>query len=112
MPSTRRLAEARRMLICGELFDVAWARTVGLVGEVVGAGEALGRAQELGRVIAARSPVAVAAAQAFTRGRSAACAAESGQYREGRAAFLAGRRPIFPLTSQEYAHELDDPRPV
>ena len=49
----------RRMALGGRMFEVEEALLLGLVDEVVDAGEALARAEAVARVIAARGPVAV-----------------------------------------------------
>ena len=52
---------AKRIILCGERIDADTAVRIGLVEEVVGRGEALGRALELARSVGSQSPPAVAA---------------------------------------------------
>lgn len=109
---TRRLVElvgpstARRMLTAGEILDADWALRVGLVDELVvpstqsAPGAAvLQRALDHAALLARRSAVSVRAALALTGAGTAPVEAEgvaAADYREGRAAFLAGRAPQFP----------------
>lgn len=52
---------AKRMILCGERVDAATALKIGLVEEVVDAGQSLGRALELAEMVGRQSPPAVAA---------------------------------------------------
>ncbi len=62
---------AKRMILCGERVDAATARDVGLVEEVVDAGQAKGRALELAEAVGKQSPPAVASCkQLIQRARS------------------------------------------
>ena len=51
---------AKRMILCGERVDAATARRIGLVEEVVGAGESVARALALAEQAARQSPISVA----------------------------------------------------
>jgi enoyl-CoA hydratase/carnithine racemase len=50
---------AKRMILCGERVDAATAQRIGLVEEVVGRGEALGRAMALAEQVGEQSPTSV-----------------------------------------------------
>ncbi|MEQ3442541.1 enoyl-CoA hydratase [Pseudoalteromonas sp. BZP1] len=52
---------AKRMILCGERLKAGKAREIGLVEEVVGAGESLAAAMKLANQVAEQSPVAVTA---------------------------------------------------
>jgi len=52
---------AKRMILCGERLKADKAREIGLVEEVVGAGESLAAAMKLANQVAEQSPVAVTA---------------------------------------------------
>ncbi|WP_287242656.1 enoyl-CoA hydratase [Pseudoalteromonas sp.] len=52
---------AKRMILCGERLKADKAREIGLVEEVVGAGESLAAAMELANQVGEQSPVAVTA---------------------------------------------------
>lgn len=99
-------ANAMRWLLTGDEFDVAEALRIGLVQEVVPAGEQLARALALAEVVAAQAPLGVYATLASSRAALAenehAAAARllpdlvpimrSDDVQEGLRAFL-GRRP-------------------
>jgi enoyl-CoA hydratase len=103
-------AVARQMLLTGDPLDAPRCHQLGLVTELVDAGDAEERALALAARIAGRSPVAVAATlralddalvEADARGWAAtddavARVAASGDRRAGVAAFLARREPDFP----------------
>src|SRR5262245_37170769 len=55
----------KHLVLTGATLDAHEARAVGLVNEVVPAGEHLARAEELATGLSARAPVALAAAKAF-----------------------------------------------
>lgn len=55
----------KHMILTGSTLDAHEAQAVGLVNEVVPAGEHLAKAEEWATLIASRAPVAVAAAKAF-----------------------------------------------
>ena len=98
-----------RYLLTAERFDADTALRVGLVNEVVPAGNHLDRAVEIARLIAANAPLAVQAALASARAaergaRDAAAQAlldwnqkvmQSRDAGEGIAAFLERRDPNF-----------------
>jgi enoyl-CoA hydratase/carnithine racemase len=52
-------ARARELILTGRILDAAEAMRIGLVTEVVPAGQAIDRAVEIGATIAQRGPVAV-----------------------------------------------------
>ncbi|MDA1075000.1 MAG: enoyl-CoA hydratase [Proteobacteria bacterium] len=52
---------AKRMILCGERIGAELARTIGLVEEVVDAGQALGRALAIAESVSKQAPPAVAA---------------------------------------------------
>jgi enoyl-CoA hydratase/carnithine racemase len=56
---------AKRMILCGERIDALTAEKIGLAEEVVGSGEALGRALALAENVGRQSPPAVAACKAL-----------------------------------------------
>ena len=58
---------AKRMILCGERVDAETAARIGLVQEVVDAGQALGRALELAEGVSKQSPPAVAACKDLIR---------------------------------------------
>ncbi|HEX9620625.1 MAG TPA: enoyl-CoA hydratase-related protein [Polyangiaceae bacterium] len=103
------VARARQLIFTGTLFGAEAALSMGLANEVVEAGAALSRARAIAEEIAARAPLAVAAAKRVLRGAAdadldAACALESATFaslfatrdaREGLEAFVAKRNPEF-----------------
>ena len=62
---------AKRMILCGERLKADKAREIGLVEEVVGAGESLAAAMKLANQVGEQSPVAVTACkELIQRGRT------------------------------------------
>jgi enoyl-CoA hydratase/carnithine racemase len=59
LPRVVGLARAKELILTGRVLDAAEAARIGLVHEVVPAGEAVSRATEIGEEIAARGPIAV-----------------------------------------------------
>ena len=56
---------AKRMILCGERVDAATAERIGLVEEVVDAGQSLGRALALAEAVSKQSPPAVSACKSL-----------------------------------------------
>jgi enoyl-CoA hydratase len=67
LPRLVGLGAALRLILTGDMIDAAEAHRLGLVEEVVEPGHVVGRAIALAETIAAKSPVAVAAAKEATR---------------------------------------------
>jgi enoyl-CoA hydratase/carnithine racemase len=65
LPRIVGLARARELLLTGRVIDAAAAARIGLVNEVVPAGEAVARATAIGEEIAERGPLAVRAVKAL-----------------------------------------------
>lgn len=100
---------AMRMILTGEPIDASTALRAGLVAEVVGKNEALGRALDIARRIARKSPVAAQLAKqavlaAYQTSLSAGLVVERNavqhaftthDQREGMAAFFEKREPVF-----------------
>ena len=100
---------AMKMILSGEMIDASTALAAGLVAEVVEDADVRTRALELAATIAAKSPLAVrlakeAALRAFEMGLEAGLAFERKSFsllaasedrREGIAAFLDKRQPVF-----------------
>ena len=59
LPRVVGLARAKELILTGRVLDADEAARIGLVHEVVPAGEAVNRATEIGEEIAARGPIAV-----------------------------------------------------
>ena len=59
LPRVVGSARARELILTGKVLTAAEAERIGLVHEVVPAGEAVARAQAIGEEIAARGPLAV-----------------------------------------------------
>jgi enoyl-CoA hydratase len=59
LPRVVGLARAKELILTGRVLDADEAARIGLVHEVVPAGEAVSRATEIGEEIAARGPIAV-----------------------------------------------------
>ena len=95
----------KHLILTGVVLDAEQAREAGLVNEVVPAGAHLERADELAHTVAARAPMAVAAAKAFlTAGAwdryqhavdTVALLQGTDDAVEGIAAFSEQRRPAF-----------------
>jgi enoyl-CoA hydratase len=112
---TQRLARrvgvgrARELVYTGAVIGAEQAKAIGLVNEVVPHAELLTRVKELGRTIAGKAPLAIAACKRLVlRGAdidlTAACELETETFgalfathdaREGTAAFMAKRAPAF-----------------
>ncbi len=98
---------AKRMILCGERITAPRAKEIGLVEEVVDAGQSLGRALELAEMVGKQSPPAVAAckdliqrarggniADAYAHERDAFVALfDTQDQKEGVTAFLEKRDP-------------------
>ncbi|WEH37711.1 enoyl-CoA hydratase-related protein [Streptomyces sp. AM 4-1-1] len=109
--STRRLvsligpAATKYLLFSGELIDAERALRVGLVDEVLPAGELDARVDAFVRILTARSQLTQAAAKEFASGRTdrdaywADQSRRSGDTAEGVAAFLERRAPRFGWTA-------------
>lgn len=111
--ATRRLVElvgpstAKHLLFSGDPVDAHRAARVGLVDEVVPAGQLTDRVDAFAAVVASRSPVSVAAAKEFVNQASRRevdperiaywheAGARSGDLAEGLAAFRERRQPRF-----------------
>ncbi|MBW5486017.1 enoyl-CoA hydratase/isomerase family protein [Streptomyces bambusae] len=108
--STRRLAAlvgpaaAKHLLFSADLIDAERALRVGLVDELLPAGELDKRVAEFARTLVSRSQLTQAAAKEFVGGRTdrdaywAEQARGSGDTAEGVAAFLERRAPRFEWT--------------
>lgn len=102
-------SNAMKMILTGEPIDARTAREIGLVSEVVPAGETVERALAIARLIANRSPIALQLAKksvlaAYEMPLEAGLrqerenirlAFESEDQKEGMAAFLDKRKPAF-----------------
>ncbi|MGE3679785.1 MAG: enoyl-CoA hydratase [Burkholderiales bacterium] len=102
-------ANTREILITARQYAADEAKAIGLVHRVVPAAGLVDAAQELLAEIAANAPLTMASAKFIVRELlkahagfdAAACAAtvkrcfDSADYREGRTAFMAKRRPVF-----------------
>jgi methylglutaconyl-CoA hydratase len=100
---------ARELLLLGGLFDAAEAHRVGLVTEVVAAEALMGRVEELAAKLKRNSPEAMAATKELLAAQNRAWldaaieasleanakARETEDLREGIAAFLAKRAPVW-----------------
>jgi enoyl-CoA hydratase len=109
LPRVVFAGRARRMLFTGERITATEALACGLVDEVVPAGGAVARAQEIGEAIARNAPLAVAAAKRVVNasaraGREEAQRHETAEFsrlvgtadfKEGVDAFFARRVPRF-----------------
>jgi enoyl-CoA hydratase/carnithine racemase len=109
LPRVVGLARAKELILTGRVIDAAEAERIGLVHEVVPAGESLARARAIGAEIAERGPLAVRAAKrllavAAEADLDAGLAAEldasvaifaTDDMLEGATAFLAKRDPRY-----------------
>jgi enoyl-CoA hydratase/carnithine racemase len=68
LPRIVGIARAKELLLTGRVIDAAEAHRIGLVNEVVAAGEAVRRATAIGEEIAARGPLAVRAVKVLVDG--------------------------------------------
>jgi len=109
LPRVVGLARAREMILTGRVVTAEEAERIGLVHEVVPAGEAIARARTIGQDIAERGPLAIREAkrlldEALDRDIDAGLAAEleasirifaTDDMLEGATAFLAKRPPEY-----------------
>lgn len=108
------------MLFSGRQLDAVRAQEIGLVNEVIPAGEVLARTSTFASTVASRSQVAVRgtkrvvglvlqgyAEDTAETERLRSDAFHSADYREGVRAFLEKRRPSFPLSWAIAARETD-----
>lgn len=109
LPRIVGLARAKELLLAGRILTAAEAERIGLVNEVVAAGEAVARARAIGEEIAERGPLAVREVKALVdaaldRDLAAGHAAEveasvrifaTDDLLEGATAFLAKREPEY-----------------
>jgi enoyl-CoA hydratase len=109
LPRIVGLARAKELLLTGRILTAQEAERIGLVNEVVPAGQAVARAREIGEEIAERGPLAVREVKALVDGAldrdlSAGHAAEvqasirifaTDDLLEGATAFLAKREPDY-----------------
>jgi enoyl-CoA hydratase len=65
LPRVVGIARAKELLLTGRVLTAAEAERIGLVHEVVPAGEAMTRARAIGEAIAERGPLAVREAKAL-----------------------------------------------
>jgi enoyl-CoA hydratase/carnithine racemase len=100
---------AKRMILCGERVNAPTAERIGLVEEVVGKGEALGRALALAEQVGEQSPTSIAICKRLVHsGRNTVLAAglqserdlfvelfSTQDQREGVNAFLEKRKPVW-----------------
>ncbi len=100
---------ARDLLLTGRLFDAAEAHRLGLVNEVLPPDELEGRVETLAKTLAANSPVALAATKRLMAAQNkpwldaaialamnaSAQARKTADFREGVAAFLEKRKPVW-----------------
>jgi enoyl-CoA hydratase/carnithine racemase len=103
--ATVGLPRAKRMLFTAERIDAEEARRIGFVDEI--AADPLVFAREMAGKMAENAPLSIAGAKAILIGLAAGTvapetahelsgrASESDDYREGRAAFLEKRAPVF-----------------
>jgi len=103
------LGRARELVYSGRQISAEQAREMGLVNEVLPAAELRERVRAVAQEIAAKAPLAVASAKrvmahGYDIGLEAACELEATAFatlfasedmREGTAAFLAKRKPVF-----------------
>ena len=109
LPRLVGTAAASTMILTGSAMDAARALDIGLVAEVLPGEQLLGAALDLARRIATRAPLSVEASKRMIRqdfdltpdaareaaGRELTVLARSHDHREGVAAFVAKRDPVF-----------------
>jgi methylglutaconyl-CoA hydratase len=100
---------SRDLLLTGRLFSAEEALQLGLVNEIVTPEELGGRIQELAKTLVANSPQSIAATKRLIASQNRpwldaailaaieanALARETGDFREGLAAFLEKRKPVW-----------------
>jgi enoyl-CoA hydratase/carnithine racemase len=105
LPQRIGMGRARQLLLYGEQIDATAAERIGLVDHVVASGTAVAFARDRAQALAATAPLPVALTKRLlAEGLDAALDQErdlqttlflTEDHREGRAAFLAKRKPVF-----------------